>query len=196
MFYFILLGVLLFTSSPLSKQELAKEATLKLESKTLFRQWATTNLCPRQKYKIEDQRLIDMNHDGRLDALIITKQQDHLCMLCATSMSQAEVLCSYCENPSLSKTITGKKHQAFHDTVQVGDPDVYSYTMYLFFQQLNNSFVYCKCDAIYLGMEYYEKSLLLNKELGFISYFFDYPINTRDKYVYRWNNKTKQLENF
>ena len=197
MFYSILLGFILFTSTAMNEPPSpTKEAVIRLDCKKDFRKWAANDFCPRKKYSIEDMRLVDMNGDQLIDVFIITKQADHLCMLCATSMSQVMFVCPYCEKTSLGRTITEKKHEAFHDTVQTGEPGLYSYSMYLFFQQKGGTFKHCNCDPIYLGTEYYAQSILINEDLRTVSHFFDYPNNTRDKYVYKWNRKTKQLENF
>ena len=197
MFYSILLGFILFTSTAMNEPPSpTKEAVIRLDCKKDFRKWAEKSFCPRQKYSIEDMRLVDMNGDQRIDVFIITKEEDHLCMLCAKSLSQVQFLCPYCERPSLERSITQKKHEAFHDTVQSGEPGSFNYIMYFFLQQKENTFKSSNCDPIYLGTEYYAQSILINEDLRTVSHFFEYPYNTRDKYVYKWNRKTKQLENF
>lgn len=197
MIYTILLGIVLFTSTPAyDPLTPTKEATVKLDCKKDFRQWASKNLCPRKKYSIEDIRLVDMDHDRRYDVFIVTKESAHLCMLCATSISQNYFLCDYCADQDLRKTISHKKHMAYHDTVQVNYPDTFGYKGYFFFQQPNGRFKFCNCEILEFGDQYNPKSILINEAMGFVSHFFDYPTNTRDRYVYKWNKRTKQLELF
>lgn len=197
MIYTFLLGIVLFTSTGLYDPPTpTAEATVRLDCKKDFRQWASKELCPRQKYSIEDIRLVDMNHDKRYDVLIVTKEEDHLCMLCAKSMSQSQYLCRYCEDPSLEKSISPKKHRQHHDTVQSNSKDLFGYKGYFFFQQPNGKFKFCNCEILDFGDQYYPQSILINEAMGFVSHYFEYPTNTRDKYVYKWNKRKKQLELF
>ena len=89
MFYYLLLSAVSLACFGMGRAiSDPAESDLRSASKKDFKQWANKNICPRMKYSIEDIRLVDMDHDKRYDVLIVTKESAHLCMLCATSISQ------------------------------------------------------------------------------------------------------------
>jgi hypothetical protein len=164
-------------------------------------------------------RLVDMNGDQRNDVLVVAKEAAHLCMLCARGNSQIEFLCDYCGGMhrciwcyvymhksdivcphckmySPRQYISEEKHHMYHDTVQAGEPGHYDYSMYLFLQKEGGTFEHCHCDPVYLGTDYYPKSLLVDKGKGRIAHLVNYPKSKRDRYIYKWNKRSKQIENW
>lgn len=108
-------------------------------------------------------RLVDMNDDRRLDVLVITKEEDHLCMYCARGRSQEEYLCSYCGGGGTTAYLIREDwHEAFHDTVHVGDKNSRYYNMYLFLQQPSGHFSSCNCEVIGLGAKYIWSNVVLD----------------------------------